>query len=115
MKKGRPALKICMLAADSDLERMGGLLLSQTSTIGLRWYGVNRMEMARSVSQVDTPFGPVRVKRAVWPGGVSNAAVEFEDCRRLAEKTGVPLKEIYAVAQGLAQPCGADDPRREKP
>jgi uncharacterized protein (TIGR00299 family) protein len=115
MKKGRPALKICILAAGSDLLRMGGMLLSQTSTIGLRWYGVNRMEMTRSVSQVDTPFGPVRVKRAVWPGGASNHAVEFADCRRLAAETGVPLKEIYAVAQGLAQPCGADEQRREKP
>jgi hypothetical protein len=103
MKKGRPALKFGLLCAPDDLERLAGKLFQETPTIGLRYYPVGRMEMARSMHTVDTPFGPIQVKVARGPGGSVNAAPEFEDCRRAAEAHGVPIKQVMAVASGLAQ------------
>lgn len=103
MKKGRPALKFGLLCAADDLERLATILFQETPTIGLRYYPVGRMEMARSMHTVDTPYGPIQVKVAHGPGGSINAAPEFEDCRRAAERSGAPIKQVMAVVSGLAQ------------
>ena len=103
MKKGRPALKFGLLCAADDLERLAGTLFQETPTIGLRYYPVGRMEMGRSMHTLDTPYGPIQVKVARGPSGSVNAAPEFEDCRRAAEAHGVPVKQVMAVAAGLAQ------------
>ena len=47
----------------------------------------------REIQTVETPFGPVRMK-----AGEYGASPEYDDCRELALKTGLPLKEILAVA-----------------
>ncbi len=103
MKKGRPALKLSVLCNVEDLESLGAHLMRETTTIGLRYHAVGRMEMSRSVHRVDTPYGPVRVKVARGPGGSLNAAPEFEDCKRAAHDHGVPLKRVMAEVSGIAQ------------
>jgi uncharacterized protein (TIGR00299 family) protein len=103
MKKGRPALTLAALVRTSDLERLGALILAETTTIGLRHYRVGRTEMRRELREVDTPYGRVRVKIARGPLGSANAAPEFADCKRRAEETGVPLKRVLAAAAGIAE------------
>jgi len=103
MKKGRPALKVSLLCRHEDLDSMGALLMRNTSTIGLRYYEVGRMEMSRSIETVETRFGPVRVKISRGPDGSVNAAPEFEDCAAAARDHDVPLKNVMAAAQGVAQ------------
>jgi uncharacterized protein (DUF111 family) len=36
----------------------------------------------------------VRIKEARLNGVVTNAAPEYEDCRRIAEENGLPLKQV---------------------
>jgi uncharacterized protein (TIGR00299 family) protein len=103
MKKGRPGLKFGLLCKLGDLERLSGKLFRETSTIGLRYYPVGRIEMERSMHTVDTPYGSIRVKVATGLEGSVNAAPEFEDCRRAASEHGVSVKRVMAVAVGLAQ------------
>jgi pyridinium-3,5-bisthiocarboxylic acid mononucleotide nickel chelatase len=103
MKKGRPALKLSALVRREDVGRLGALLLRETSTIGLRFHFVGRIEMTRTMRTVETPYGPIRVKIAQGLQGARNAAPEFEDCKAAAARHGVPLKEVMAVAAGLAQ------------
>ena len=69
------------------------MVFSETSTLGLRIYSAERRVAARSTIEVETPHGKVRIKVA----GASYAP-EYEDCRRLALETGVPLKQILAEA-----------------
>ena len=102
MKKGRPAIKLSALARREDLARLCGLVLSETTTLGVRHHAVGRVEMRREIREVETPYGAVRVKLAWGPSGSANAAPEFEDCRRAAEKAGVPVKRVVAAAAGLA-------------
>jgi hypothetical protein len=40
----------------------------------------------------------VRVKRGLRNGEVLNAHPEFEDCRKVAEAAGVPLKHVLSAA-----------------
>jgi uncharacterized protein (DUF111 family) len=51
---------------------------------------------------VQTQYGPVRVKIA-WLGDVIvNVKPEYEDCRELAKKLNLPLKDILAAARHAA-------------
>ncbi|MGJ5815641.1 nickel pincer cofactor biosynthesis protein LarC [Paludibaculum fermentans] len=94
MKKQRPGTLMQVLALPADQERLAALILEETSTFGLRITQAERRVEPRTLVQVETPFGKVRVKVA----GNGTASPEFEDCRELAQATGQPLKTIYAAA-----------------
>ena len=55
--------------------------------------------MDRRFDRVKTPWGPVRVKVSRYHGRVMQATPEYEDCRALALKASVPLKEVQQAAQ----------------
>ena len=103
MKKARPAFKISILCKRDDVLRLGAMLMNETTTIGLRYMDVGRMEMDRQIHTVKTEWGEVRVKVAKGPFGSANAAPEFEDCKKIALESKVPLKRVMSVASGLAQ------------
>ena len=115
MKKGRPALTLGALVRAADVERIGAVVLAETTTIGLRHHRVGRMEMRREVREVATPFGAVRVKLSRGPRGSVNAAAEFEDCKLRAAESGVPLKRVMAAAAGLAEELLREEPRGGEP
>ncbi len=96
MKKQRPGTLVQVLARPEDQERLAAVLLRETSTLGIRISEAERRVAARAHVDVETEYGRVRMK--VSAGG---AAPEFEDCRRLAEATGQPLKEIFAAATAV--------------
>ncbi len=79
------------------------ILFAETSTLGVRQQWVTRHCLARTTHTVETPYGPVRVKVARWGDGQVKAAPEYEDCRRLAEASGTPLREVYRAAEVAAE------------
>lgn len=93
MKKQRPGSLLRVIATSETREDLVAIIFNETTTLGLRIYEAERRVQARVHETVETPFGPVRVKV-----GEYGASPEYEDCRELALKTGVPLKEIFAVA-----------------
>jgi hypothetical protein len=97
MKKNRPGVVLGVIARPEDRERLASLIFAETSTLGLRIHMAERRVEARRVVPVETRYGAVRVK--VSASGAF--APEYEDCRKLARETGVPLKEIMNEA-GLA-------------
>ncbi len=56
------------------------------------------MCLERRTVEVETDWGSVRVKVGLRGGEELNAAPEFEDCRRIAETRGVPLKRVIEAA-----------------
>lgn len=98
MKKGRPGHLVGVLARAEHKQRLVDTLLEETTTLGVRATAVSRSELERRHETVETPWGPVRVKLGLRAGVVLNATPEFEDCRALAEKAGVPLKDVQAAA-----------------
>lgn len=93
MKKNRPGTLIRVIARPEDQENLAGILFAETSTLGLRIYPAERRVQARDTVEVETPHGKVRIKVA----GDAHAP-EYEDCRKLARETGVPLRRIMAEA-----------------
>jgi hypothetical protein len=99
MKKGRTGVQMTVLSSEEKLPALRDLLLSETTTIGLRWRLENKMALEREFAEVDTEWGKVRIKVARWPSGeVANASPEYEVCRNLARTHKVPLKQVMQEA-----------------
>lgn len=95
MKKNRPAVKLTVLSPPEKLEHLARLVLTETTTIGVRYYPVARLKLERTVEQRETSMGTVRVKVIRDGGTTLRIAPEYEDCRRIAEVQGLPLLEVY--------------------
>ena len=98
MKKGRPGNVLSVLADAATFDLLATTILQETTTIGLRYYSVERRVLEREVRSVETPFGEVRVKFS-YLDGHRRAAPEYEDCARLAKKHQIPLLSVYEAAR----------------
>jgi uncharacterized protein (TIGR00299 family) protein len=98
MKKQRPGVLVSVICPDGCLSSMLGVLLSETTTIGVRGHRVTRWMAEREVKEVVTRFGTVRVKCAYLGGKLVNVAPEYEDCKAAAASSGAPLKVVMAEA-----------------
>lgn len=94
MKKNRPAVELSVLVTNSLAKVAEDLILSETTTIGIRKIPVQRRILNREIRQVTLPWGDVRVKVAYENGQIRNVMPEYEDCRQFAKQLDVPLKEI---------------------
>lgn len=104
MKKQRPGVKLCVLSRPAEREAMLGLMFRESTTLGVRIAPLKRRALARCEKVAATPYGPVRVKVARGEdGAVLSAKPEFEDCRRIAETRGIPLKEVVRAASVHAE------------
>lgn len=107
MKKGRPGHVLRVLASRDRARELTGVLLAETTTLGVRAYEVSRLAATRRTMDVETEYGKIPVKIAVDGDTVLNVAPEFEACRAAAEFRGVPVKLIIAAAQRAAVPRAA--------
>lgn len=96
MKKGRPGFMLQVMTDPARSLQIKNCLLTETGSIGLRFRREKRMTLPRENGSVNTPWGPVRVKRVETPKGVV-LYPEYEDCCRMARSHSVLLKEIYAA------------------
>lgn len=104
MKKGRPGVSVTALAGPDRREAVVAALFAESTTLGVRITEAAREVRERRSVRVRTPWGEVGLKLGLAGGRVVNRAPEFEDCRRLAEQTGAPLKEIYREALAATLP-----------
>jgi uncharacterized protein (TIGR00299 family) protein len=98
MKKGRPGLWLVVVAEPSRAEALAELILSETSTLGVRVRHEHRYELERRPVDVETVYGTITLKVASVPGRGERAAPEFESVRKAAERSGRPLREIADAA-----------------
>ena len=103
MKKNRPGILLWALCNAKDQGALAGILFNETSTLGVRFYPIDRLTLRREQEEVTTPYGVVRVKIACQPNGHINVAPEYEDCKRIALEKNIPLKQVYEAAVRSAQ------------
>jgi uncharacterized protein (TIGR00299 family) protein len=99
MKKSRPATLVSVLSEPPLVDGLSDLLFRETTTLGIRYREVARRCLDREWRQVETEYGPVRVKIGRLNDEVLNVAPEYDDCARLAREKGVPMKTIYDAAR----------------
>lgn len=112
MKRGRPAAMLGVIAPPHLADALGDLILTHTTTLGIRKYVAGRQTLEREFTQVTTQYGPVRIKLGKRGGCVLNMSPEYEDCRRLAEELGVPVKEVHDAARAAARAAVLNGPGR---
>jgi len=104
MKKNRPGVLLSLLCAEDKKEALMNLLFTETTTLGVRSYEVQRRALARTITRVQTQYGEIDVKVARLNGRVVNETPEFEQCKQAATDAGVPLKVVEnAVRVALNQ------------
>ncbi|HID71322.1 MAG TPA: nickel pincer cofactor biosynthesis protein LarC, partial [Thermoplasmata archaeon] len=102
MKKNRPATLLSVLCQKSQFETALTTIFKETTTLGIRVQKVDRLKLKRKTVSVSTKFGKVKVKIGIFKGKVFQIAPEYQDCKKLAQECGVPLKEIYHEAKTRA-------------
>ena len=96
MKKNRPGLLLTVLCRTEQRDEMVRLLLRHTTTIGVRETVCRRWVLRRGTETVETPYGPVRVKRSEGYG-VTREKAEFDDLARIVRENGLTLDEARAL------------------
>lgn len=98
MKKGRPGTLVTVLAPEDRRQAVCETLFRHTTTIGVRFSRVSRETLDRRWVEVATSGGAVRIKVSGRGAEVLNATPEFDDCLRIAEATGRPVRDVQAEA-----------------
>ena len=98
MKKNRPGIILRAIADAEHLLAIETALFTHTSTVGYRRIPVERNCMSRSIFEVETEYGKVRIKKSVL-GNIEKNKPEFDDLKALAEKAGVPVREIQKAVE----------------
>lgn len=102
MKKNRPATLLTVICPSERMLSIIDFLLRETTTLGLRWHEEERALADREILTLKTKYGEIHFKLARWEGKAISLSPEYEDCKRLALKKGVPLKEIFEAANKVA-------------
>ena len=98
MKKGRPGTLLTVLCDPAQSVALQRLILTETSTLGIRIRQDHRVCLDREHRTVSTIYGDIRVKIGSLAGQPLNAAPEFEDCRAAAAQHHVPVKQVQQAA-----------------
>ena len=106
MKKGRPGLVVSALAGASASPRVLETMLRETSSIGVRYTEVRRIERPRAMHTVATRYGDISVKVSGGPYGASVVKPEFDACAEAAERAGVPVRVVIEEALLAARSIG---------
>lgn len=101
-KKNRPAVILSVLCRVFDDERMAEMVLTETTSLGIRKRVVDRVICTRESLTVDTSWGPVRCKVKKLGGRVLSVKPEYEDCAHLATEHNVPLEQVTERARSAA-------------
>ncbi|MCP4664838.1 MAG: LarC family nickel insertion protein, partial [Deltaproteobacteria bacterium] len=101
MKKNRPGVQVQVIGRPDQRDALVEILFRESTTLGVRFRSDQRMVLERSVIEVDSPWGTLKVKKVVGTEGATLFRPEYEACREMAVKNNRPLKEIYYWVMGL--------------
>ena len=103
MKKNRPAVKITALSENDSVNRLADILLSETTSFGLRMYKTERLKLKKEIKTIKTEYGNVKVKIGKRNSKIIKVVPEYEDCKKIAEEKGIPIKDIYEKVKASAK------------
>lgn len=96
MKKGRPGVRVEVLAPELSLDRVLNTLFTGTSTIGVRYWPVKRAVLDRTEEVVEWRGHRIRVKRVSLPTGGTRRKPEFDDVAAAAQAEGMSPGQVRA-------------------
>ena len=103
MKKNRPAVKVSVLVPPAKREAVSHILLTETSTFGIRFTEMDRVVLDRQSMDVQTPYGKIAVKVGSLDGQVIHFSPEYDMCKQVALKKKIPVKIVYDTVLRMAE------------
>jgi uncharacterized protein (DUF111 family) len=94
MKKGRPGMRIEVLAPVERLADLEQIVLRATTTIGVRRWPVQRTILERQLEETQWRGQLIRWKRVLLPDGTSRAKPEYDDVAAAARALGLTPHEV---------------------
>ena len=94
MKKNRPGIKITVLCRAETLSNVRHILLTETTTLGIRILPVQKNMLERKFKTLNTRYGKVRIKTAWLNGNIVQRKPEYEDCKLISLKENIPLRQV---------------------
>lgn len=79
------------------------IIFQETSTIGVRVMNTDRIAADRKIITVDTPYGKARAKISSYRGKTVHVSAEYDDCRKIAERSKAALKETLRAVVDAAR------------
>ena len=98
MKKNRPGVLLTVLCTEAEMDKFSEMILRETGSFGVRRSLAERRKLRREFAEVITRFGKIAVKLGKFNEKVVQITPEFESCKKLAIRTKMPLKQVYAAA-----------------
>jgi len=95
MKKNRPAVLVHVMGRPLHKDQLMDILFSESTTLGVRFHYTQRRILERSITEIDSPWGRIKVKKVSRPDRSFHLLPEFEECRRIAKEKGIPLRDVY--------------------
>lgn len=108
MKKGRPAVQVSALAARELLDAITHTFFTHSTTLGVRVTPVERRRAERTMIEVETRYGTIKVKRSPGAAGLTRWMPEHDDCAARAEAHGVPQRAVWEAALQAALAAAED-------
>ncbi len=107
-KKNRPGHIVKVIAEQKDVQHLSQVLIEETGTLGVRVYFCKRHIVDRELHNVDLSImgnkETVRVKVTKnLNGEIIQIKPEYDDLKKLAEKTKKPLRELSENAVAKAR------------
>ena len=102
MKKNRPGVKLTVIAKPHQSTELAGIILRESSAIGVRMHESRRMKLRRETAQVNTSVGRADIKLVYEGSQLLRITAEHASCVRLAKATGKHLTDIYRIVMGAA-------------
>ena len=103
MKKNRPAIKISVLCSPDQMNKVKELLFTETTTLGLRSYKVDKTTLERKLSKLATDYGEVTIKSCYYQNKLLHSKPEYEDCKRIAKERNIPIREVLKYINTLLE------------
>jgi hypothetical protein len=107
-KKNRPGHILKIISDRTDVEHLSRILMEETGTLGVRIYTCERRTLNRESFPMDIEIEEVKelinVKIAKDSSGkIISIKPEFNDVKRIADKTERPVREIMGLVQAKAK------------
>ena len=101
MKKNRPGVQIQVIGRPDEKDLLMEIMVSESATLGIRFRYSQRRVLPRSFSEVESPWGKIKVKKVMLEKGPSILVPEYDVCKEIASRNNIPLREVYLWVASL--------------
>jgi pyridinium-3,5-bisthiocarboxylic acid mononucleotide nickel chelatase len=95
MKKNRPGIVLNVICESELEEKLKHIVFTETTTLGIRVFPFRKETLVRKYETLTTAYGDLKVKISYYKGEEVSRKPEYDNCKKIAIESGIPLKKLY--------------------